>query len=76
MDVQRLLPSTRAERERIDVDELKAHHPIVEVVVRYGLLRRTGRTRAGVVGHPTIVVAVARRDLLRLYPGLRGSQIT
>ena len=42
VDVQRPLLSTHADRERIDADEVRAHHPIVEVVVRYVPRRRTG----------------------------------
>src|SRR5512136_1887723 len=49
-------------RELIHVEDVKAHHPIVDVVARYMPLRRTGRTFVGPcpfhhdTGRPNLVV--------------------
>jgi DNA primase len=62
VDVQRPPSSTHTDRERVDVDEVKAHHPIVDVVARYVPLRRTGRTFVGPcpfhhdTGRPNLVI--------------------
>jgi DNA primase len=60
--VQPSPPSSHAERDLVDVEEVKAHYSIVEVVARYVPLRRTGRTFVGRcpfhhdTGRPNLVV--------------------
>jgi len=82
IDVQRPPPSTRTERELVDVDEVKAHHPVVDVVARYVPLRRTGRTFVGPcpfhhdTGRPNLVIFPSTGSWYCFRCGAGGDAIT
>jgi hypothetical protein len=75
-------PATRAERERVDVNEVKAHHPVVDVVARYVPLRRTGRTFVGPcpfhhdTGRPNLVIFPATDTWFCFRCGAGGDAVT
>jgi len=74
--------SPPAKRELIDVDDVKAHHPIVEVVARYVPLRRTGRTFVGPcpfhrdTGRPNLVIFPSTESWYCFRCGAGGDAIT
>jgi len=80
--VQHAPPSSRAERDLIDVEKVKAHHPIVDVVARYVPLRRTGRTFVGPcpfhhdTGRPNLVVFPSTATWYCFRCGVGGDAIT
>ncbi len=74
--------SPPANRELIDVEDVKAHHPIVDVVARYVPLRRTGRTFVGPcpfhhdTGRPNLVIFPSTETWHCFRCGVGGDAIT
>jgi DNA primase len=74
--------SPPANRDLIDVEDVKAHHPIVDVVARYVPLRRTGRTFVGPcpfhhdTGRPNLVIFPSTGTWHCFRCGVGGDAIT